>query len=135
MPTLFRGFLHDARPSSPKETKSKEKEQQSSPFSLTEKKDSSLFPPHLLAGGWKGAKELHVSKFALKEGAKELPGVLQGHGSLSPAKAHACGQAPGTSPSWATCPWRRPPACARRTLGGRCGRPTPSTRGASARGV
>ena len=39
----------------------------------------------LLACGWKGAKELHVSKFALKEGGKELPGVLQGHGSLCPA--------------------------------------------------
>ena len=32
-----------------------------------------------LAGGWKGAKELGVFKFAFKEGAKELP-VLEGHG-------------------------------------------------------
>ena len=30
----------------------------------------------LLAGGGKGTKELGVSKFAFKEAAKELPGVL-----------------------------------------------------------
>ena len=32
-------------------------------------------------GSWNGAKELGVSKVALKEEAKELPGVLEGHGS------------------------------------------------------
>ena len=37
----------------------------------------------MMAGAWKGAMELEllVSKFAFKEGAKELPGLLEGHGS------------------------------------------------------
>ena len=33
---------------------------------------------------WKGAKELGVSKFAVStQGAQELPGGLQGHGSMT----------------------------------------------------
>ena len=39
----------------------------------------------LLAEGWFGAQNLKqpgVSKFAFKQGAKELPGVLLGHGSV-----------------------------------------------------
>ena len=35
--------------------------------------------PSQAAGGWEG-KELGGSKFALRQGAKELPGVLEAHG-------------------------------------------------------
>ena len=44
-----------------------------------------------LGGGWKRAKELGVSKIAFKEGPKQLPGVLEGHGWLTDnfGKRHA----------------------------------------------